>query len=505
MSRKPIVLCVLDGWGESQDGTNNAVLKARLPNWCAWKKKYPYSMLKASGDSVGLPSSQMGNSEVGHTTIGAGRVVLQDLPRIHQSISNDTLKNLPALVSLKKTHRSQTAYHLMGLFSPGGVHSHSDHMWALCKILAPAPIKLHLWLDGRDTPPKSAVEFLEDGICTLSALPHVKIATLMGRYYAMDRDKRWDRTEQAFNAMILGQGTRFKYPVSAIQHCYGANQTDEFITPMVSETYHGMAPHDELIAFNFRADRMRQILSALLLPDFNSFPRPANYVPPPCTGMKSYADFLSPHINVLFSDVAPNKTLGSVIADHGVPQLRIAETEKYAHVTFFFNGGVEESFSLEDRILLPSPKVKTYDLKPEMAAYDVTKALCVAIREKEYGFALVNYANPDMVGHTGNMKATIQALEIIDTCLKQLYDTILEKDGVLIITADHGNVEKMFDQETQQPHTAHTCNPVPFLVACRESISLKKTGTLADIAPTILDLLHLDKPQDMSGQSLLCA
>lgn len=504
MSHKPVVLCILDGWGESKDTTCNAIFKARAPNWDAWRKKYPCALLDPAGIAAGLPEGQMGNSEVGHMTIGAGRVTLQDLPRIHEAVSQNTLKDLPAVNAFKSAHTDGVC-HIMGLFSPGGIHSHMDHMWALCDALSPTPIRLHLWLDGRDTPPKSAIGFLEETHDKLMTRPHVKIATITGRYYAMDRDKRWDRTEAAFNAMALGDGVKFQDPITAIEQGYAHGQTDEFIPPMVSEDYQGMHPEDSLVAFNFRADRMRQILSALLLPKFDGFIRSDDYTPLPCLGMKGYADFLEHHIAVLFPSVPPENTLGSVISDHKIAQLRMAETEKYAHVTFFFNGGVESAFQNEDRILVPSPDVKTYDLKPEMSAPEMTETLCHAIDNKDYGFILVNYANPDMVGHTGNMDATVKALEAVDACLGQLCTTVLDKDGILIITADHGNVEKMFDANTQQPHTAHTCNPVPFLVISHTPIRIKDTGTLADIAPTILDIMHLDQPQKMSGKSLVCA
>lgn len=504
MSHKPIVLCILDGWGESKDTTCNAIFKAQVPNWNAWRKKYPCALLDPAGPAAGLPEGQMGNSEVGHMTIGSGRITLQDLPRINESVLQNTLKDLADLKSFKKTH-TRGSYHIMGLFSPGGIHSHMDHTWALCDALSPMPINLHLWLDGRDTPPKSAIHFLEDARHKLKTRPHVSIATIMGRYYAMDRDKRWDRTEAAFNAITLGEGEKCQDPFLALEKYYAEGKTDEFIPPMVLKNYTGLHPNDSLISFNFRADRMRQILSAFLLPNFDGFQRPSGFKSLPCLAMKDYADFLSPYITPLFPSVPPENTLGAIISANNIPQLRIAETEKYAHVTFFFNGGIETCFPKEVRILVPSPNVKTYDMQPEMSAPEMTNRLCSAIKNTDYGFVLINYANPDMVGHTGNMGATVKALETVDKCLSELCDVVLEKEGILIVTADHGNVEKMFDPNTQQPHTAHTCNPVPFLVISTTPMNIKKTGTLADIAPTILDMMQLDKPKEMSGQSLLCA
>jgi 2,3-bisphosphoglycerate-independent phosphoglycerate mutase len=506
-SKSPFVLCILDGWGVAPPSPYNAVSQANLPNWNRFQKTYATTYLDASGESVGLPKGQMGNSEVGHTTIGAGRVIMQDLPRINHAFQNNLVSSLPQMKSfLEKAHcNKNTTCHVLGLLSPGGVHSHQDHLEGFLRILDAHGIStnVHCFLDGRDTPPQSALLYLEQFDAFMKALNHGKIATLMGRFYGMDRDKRWERTEKAFNAIVGGHGIPTKNVKEAIASFYEESIFDEFMPPIVVDDYKGMQKNDSLLMGNFRADRVQQILSALLLKDFSHFER----IPIPSfnatLGMKSYSSALDPFIPSLFPQEQPKNTLGEIIQAHNLKQLRAAETEKYAHVTFFFNGGKEDPYPLEDRLLVPSPKVKTYDLMPEMNASLLTEQVIEKMNKTSYDLVVLNFANPDMVGHTGNLNATIKALEVIDRCLGKLEEFLKENNGKMIVTADHGNAEHM--KENEAPHTAHTTNLVPLILVdpSKKEYALKPKGELQDIAPTILSLLNLPTPEEMTGCSLI--
>lgn len=501
---KPVVLCILDGWGLSEKTEKNAIALAHTPHWTEWLSTYPMAALDASGNAVGLPHGQMGNSEVGHMTIGAGRPIFQELPRITKAFAEQKVGELPSFQEFTSAlQATKGTCHVMGLFSPGGVHSHQDHILEFVALLVAAhiPVALHLWLDGRDTPPQSAADYMAPFMEKIAPYPSVSIVTLAGRYYAMDRDKRWDRTKKAYEAIVHGEGSSFEEPLNAIRESYGKGVTDEFLTPVVAKGYMGLKEGDAILVANFRADRVRQLLAALVMPDFKEFDRDSHKTFP-CLGMTPYAAWLIPHMKVLFHPEDIRQTLGSCVAAHHKKQFRIAETEKYAHITFFFNGGREEPFPQETRVLIPSPKVATYDLQPEMSSKEVTEKLLQAI-EDNYDFLVVNYANPDMVGHTGNLAASIKAVEVVDACLGQIAGAVLRKGGALIITADHGNIEKMEDEHTHAPHTAHTTNFVPFMVISEPPLSLKKEGTLADIAPTLLELMGLPSFQEMMGKSLL--
>jgi len=505
--KKPLILCILDGWGYSSHQEGNAIALAHLPNWNHWWRSCPRTFLEASGPYVGLPEGQMGNSEVGHMSIGAGRTILQDLPRIHKVIQQHELEKNPTLLNfIKNLKKTKGVCHLMGLLSPGGVHSHVDHMLALIKILDhyEIPVKVHAWLDGRDTPPISALGYMQSFMRTFQSYPQAQIVTLGGRYWAMDRDNRWERTELAYQAMRQGQGRCFRDPLQVISQAYAQGITDEFIEPAVKEGYRGMSPEDGILIANFRADRVRQITAAFVDPSFAHFERENERVAQ-VVGMTHYSDDLASHMDILFPLISVLETLGEVIASHGKRQLRLAETEKYAHVTFFFNGGQETLFQKEDRILIPSEKVKTYDLSPAMSAYEITHNLIQEIQKDIYDVIIVNYANADMVGHTGNLLATIKAVEVIDECLGDLSKVVLEVGGTLIITADHGNAEAIIDPLTHETQTAHTCNLVPFLMIGKETQAacLKPKGSLIDIAPTILELLNIPIPKVMEGQTLI--
>jgi len=505
-----MVLCVLDGWGWREDASDNAVAAARTPHYDRLIADYPHGLLDTSGRTVGLPDAQMGNSEVGHMNLGAGRVVLQDLPRIDTAIESGALARNPVLLRLiDALKRSGGACHLMGLVSPGGVHSHQRHIAALAQVIAGhgIPVKVHAVLDGRDTPPQSAGGFLDVLRRDLAALADVEIVTVMGRYYAMDRDRRWDRTKRAYRCLVAGDAPRADDPTAAVTDSYQAGIGDEFVAPVAIDGYAGMADGDGVLMANFRADRVRQILSALIDPDFDGFARGKPIAFAARVGMADYSERLSTLMETLFPKEPIANTLGEVIARAGWRQLRIAETEKYAHVTFFFNGGVEPPLTGEDRILIPSPKVATYDLKPEMSAAEITDRLTNEIAGAAYDFILVNYANADMVGHTGIFDAAVAAVETIDDCLGRLMAAVEAAGGALLVTADHGNVELMRDAETGQPYTAHTVGPVPvILFADRTRLpSGLGHGCLADVAPTILDLVGLARPPEMTGRSLLVA
>ena len=500
---KPVVLCILDGWGHrAEPAEDNAILKARTPHLDRLAKVAPVSFLDASELHVGLPKGQMGNSEVGHMNLGAGRVVMQDLPRIDQAVEDGSLAAMAPLTRfIGRLKASGGICHLMGLLSPGGVHSHQDHMAALAKTVAAAgvPVLVHAFLDGRDTPPKSAEGFLAKFLADSDA----RIATVTGRYFAMDRDKRWERVEAAWKAMVLAEGGRTTDARAAVAAAYAAETTDEFVPPTVIGDYRGMADGDGILMANFRADRAREILASLLDPAFQGFPRPRLPRVAAALGLTEYSTELNRFLDTLFAPGSLAHTLGETVSSAGLKQLRIAETEKYAHVTFFFNGGEEAEFPGETRILVPSPKVATYDIKPEMSAPEVTDRLVDAIRSGAFDLIVVNYANTDMVGHTGDIPAAVKAVEAVDACIGRVAEAVEAAGGVMLVTADHGNAEQMRDPETGQPHTAHTLNLVPaMLVGAGRGLALAN-GRLADVAPTLLEVMGLPKPAEMTGRSLL--
>lgn len=507
---RPAVLCILDGWGHRPEPSDdNAILRARTPNLDRLRQQSPVSLVDASELEVGLPEGQMGNSEVGHMNLGAGRVVMQDLPRIDKAIADGSLARNPALVRfIEELKRSGGACHLMGLLSPGGVHSHQDHMAALARLVAAqgVPVRIHAFLDGRDTPPSSARDYLARFAKDIADARGATIATVSGRYYAMDRDKRWDRVGKAYDALVLAEGEKAETPDAAISASYARQETDEFVRPSVVAGYAGMKDGDGVLMANFRADRAREILTALLDPVFDGFERRRTVRFAAALGMVEYSSALNGFLATLFPAETVRNSLGEVVSRAGLKQLRIAETEKYAHVTFFFNGGEERVFEGEDRILVPSPKVATYDLQPEMSAPEVTDKLVAAIDSGKYDLIVVNYANTDMVGHTGDIAAATKAVEAVDACIGRLAAAVERQGGVLLITADHGNAEMMHDPATGQPHTAHTLNKVPLmLVNGPATVRGLAEGRLADIAPTVLALMHLPQPAEMTGRSLLRA
>lgn len=500
--RRPVMLVVLDGWGWRDDPADNAVLQARTPTFDRLWATCPHALLHTSGLDVGLPEGQMGNSEVGHLNIGAGRVVMQDLPRIGGAIKGGQVADVPALRSLvTRLRESGGTCHLMGLVSPGGVHSHQDHAAALAHLLADAgvPTLVHAFTDGRDTPPRSAGE---DIARLLAALPSsVGIATVSGRYYAMDRDKRWDRVSKAYGALVAAEGPHFPNAGAVIADSYARDLSDEFVLPSVVGNYRGMQDGDGVLCFNFRADRVREILAALLDPSFSGFPRKRTVQFAAAAGMTQYSEELDAFLGTIFPPQRLDKVLGQVVADAGRTQLRMAETEKYPHVTYFLNGGEEAQYPGEDRIMVPSPKVATYDLQPEMSAPELTDKAVGAIESGKYDLIVLNYANPDMVGHTGSLPAAIKAVETVDAGLGRIADAIARSGGALLVTADHGNCEMMRDPATGGPHTAHTTNPVPVLLQGGDGPL--RAGRLADLAPTLLELMGLPKPAEMTGTSLL--
>ncbi len=504
--QKPIVLCILDGWGYRQEKNNNAIEMGHTPVWHDLIKQYPTTMLKTSGLDVGLPNGQMGNSEVGHTNLGAGRIVMQDLPKIDQAIETKTLNTNPVLLNLiDKLTQTKGVCHLMGLLGTGGVHAQQSHIVALAQILNDAGIDvaIHGFMDGRDTAPDSGKNFVIDLEKSIQHMKHVKIATISGRYYAMDRDNRWERIELAYEALVNAKGIRYQTAEEAIQHSYDENVFDEFIIPCVIGNYDGMHDNDGLIMANYRSDRAREITRILLQSDFNLSNRSRKVHFVDAVAMTEYSVEHNQWLNVLFPPEDLVNIFGEVISKAGLKQLRIAETEKYAHVTFFFNGGKETLFDGEERILIASPKVATYDLKPEMSAYEVTDKLVEAINSDTFDVIIVNYANGDMVGHTGIMDAAVKAVEAVDSCVGRVVDAVKAKGGLLFITADHGNAERMVDDETGAPYTAHTNTPVQaVLVNGPEHVGLKE-GRLCDVAPTLLALLDLPQPSEMTGTSLL--
>lgn len=508
---KLLILIILDGWGINSRKEGNAIALAKTPVYDSLLREFPHTILDASGESVGLPDGQMGNSEVGHLNIGAGRVVYQDLTLINKAIRDGEFQKNSVLVEcLRRVKAASGRLHLMGLLSDGGVHSHIDHLFALLDMAVKEGLKdvyIHAFLDGRDTPPQSGTGYLKSLQGYLKKSGTGRIATVSGRYYAMDRDNRWDRVEKAYNALVSGEGLMATDPVDAIEKSYAGGITDEFVLPTVMVDSSGspvatIQDGDGVLFFNFRADRARELTKALTLADFNQFDR--KNIPSLCSfaTMKLYDEKMP--LPAAVQPVKLTNIIGEVVSKSGLKQFRIAETEKYAHVTYFFNGGEEKSFPGEDRFLIPSPKeVATYDLKPEMSAYQVTEELVKRIRSGEYGFILVNYANPDMVGHTGVLSAGIRAVEVIDECLGRVLTAVRDVNGVACITSDHGDIEQMIEYDTGTPHTAHTTNLVPFIVT-KKGIRLRPgTGIFADIAPTLLDLMVIEKPAEMTGKSLI--
>ena len=508
MTQKPVMLLILDGWGYREEITpDNVIENGNTPNWHRLLKECPHGFVETSGLAVGLPEGQMGNSEVGHTNLGAGRVVMQDLPKIDMAIKDGSLAKNPVLTDMIETLKANgKSCHLMGLMSPGGVHSMQNHIVALANIISSVgvKVKIHAFLDGRDTPPASAEGYLAKLANDIKDLKGVEIATIEGRFYAMDRDKRWDRVELAYNNIVLADGKRFATADEAIKASYNDKVTDEFVLPVVIGDYKGMEDGDAVLMANFRADRAREILYALADSEFNGFERKKIVKLSNSVGMTEYSVDHNRFMKTIFPPEALVNILGEVVAENGLTQLRIAETEKYAHVTFFFNGGEEKEFKGEERILIASPKVATYDLKPEMSVYEVTEQLVKAIEDKRFDVIICNFANGDMVGHTGIMDAALKAVEAVDICLGKVEQAIKNVGGVLIVTADHGNAEKMVDEKTGQPYTAHTVGKVQaVLVNDQSGVKELDTGCLADIAPTMLDLLNIKQPAEMTGKSLL--
>jgi 2,3-bisphosphoglycerate-independent phosphoglycerate mutase len=500
---RPVVLCILDGWGHREECRDNAICQATTPWFDRAFATRPHALLRASELEVGLPSGQFGNSEVGHMNLGAGRVVMQELPRIDQAVASHALAAMAAFRDFVQAMRTSGGrVHLLGLLSPGGVHAHQDQIAAVAEALRAEglAVLVHAFLDGRDTPPRSALGYLE----RFRAKTAAPIATVSGRYYAMDRDKRWERVERAFACLVDGAGERAATPEAAVEAAYARGQSDEFVLPTAIGGYAGMVDRDGILMANFRADRAREILSALLDPAFAGFVRQRRPAFAAALGMVGYGQALAPFMTTLFAPGDLRETIGELVARAGRTQLRIAETEKYAHVTFFLNGGREAPFPGEERILVPSPKVATYDLKPEMSAPEVTARLVDAVESGRFDFIVVNYANGDMVGHTGVLPAAIKAVESVDACLARLAAAVERAGGALLITADHGNAEEMADEAHHQPHTQHTLNPVPVLLAAGPAWAARlRDGRLADVAPTLLDLMGMPQPAAMTGRSLL--
>ncbi len=508
--KKPVLLCIMDGFGRNDEAYGNAIEAAATPNLDKIMNENPMTFIGASGMDVGLPDGQMGNSEVGHTNIGAGRVVYQELTRITKSIKDgDFFENEALKGAMENCLNNGSALHLMGLMSDGGVHSHNTHMYAIVEMAKKMGLKevyVHCFLDGRDVPPASGADFVEETCNKLKEIGLGKVATVMGRYYAMDRDNRWDRVGKAYAAMVYGEGVKADCPVAAIKESYetvdadGKNLTDEFVLPTVCAENATIKANDSVVFFNFRPDRAREITRTFVDEAFDGFERRNGFFPLYYVCMTQY-DATMPNVYVAFKPQTLENTFGEYLAKMNKTQLRIAETEKYAHVTFFFNGGVEKQYEGEDRILVASPKVATYDLQPEMSAYEVTEKVTEAIRAGKYDAIILNFANCDMVGHTGIFDAAKAAVEAVDTCVGRVYDAVREMDGVMLITADHGNADKMYEADGS-PFTAHTTNPVPFVV-CGYDCELREGGKLCDIAPTMLKIMSLEQPAEMTGESII--
>lgn len=501
--KKPVILMIMDGFGIAPaDG--NAIKAAKKPNIDKLFAENPVTQIGASGMDVGLPDGQMGNSEVGHTNMGAGRVVYQELTRITKSIKEGSFFENEALTeAVENCKKNNSALHLMGLLSSGGVHSHNTHLYGLLELAKKAGLEkvyIHALLDGRDVPPSSAKDFVAELVEKTKEIGVGKIATLAGRYYGMDRDNNWDRVEKAYSAMVYGEGVQADCPVKAVEDSYANDVTDEFVLPTVIDKDGTVKAGDSLVFFNFRPDRAREITRTFVDPDFKGFERRNGFFPVKYVCFTQY-DATMPNVSVAFKPQSLKNTLGEYISSKGMTQLRIAETEKYAHVTFFFNGGVEKQYEGEDRILVNSPKVATYDLQPEMSAYEVADKCVDAIESGKYDMIILNFANCDMVGHTGVFDAAVKAVEAVDECVGKVTDAIAKMGGVSLITADHGNADKMYEDDGS-PFTAHTTNPVPFCVVgypCK----LREGGRLADIAPTMLQIMGLEQPEEMDGQSMI--
>lgn len=509
MKDKLVALIILDGFGNNPKTEGNAIAAANTPNLDRLLKEYPNTIVRTSGMDVGLPAGQMGNSEVGHTNIGAGRIVYQELTRITKSIEDgDFFDKEEFLSAIENCKKSNTKLHLFGLLSDGGVHSHNTHLYALVELAKKHDFKdvfVHCFFDGRDVPPDSAKGFVEQLEAKLKEIGVGKIASVMGRYYAMDRDNRWERVQLAYDAMVLGKGLEASSAGEAVATSYAKKEFDEFVKPtLIKENGNPIATisaNDSIIFFNFRPDRAREITRTFTDEDFNGFERGNGYFPVKFVCMTQF-DKTIKNTSVAFKPQSLENTFGEYISRKGYRQLRIAETEKYAHVTFFFNGGVEAVYEGEDRALIPSPKVATYDLKPEMSAYEVTDEVVKRINSKEYDVIVLNYANSDMVGHTGFFDAAKAAVEAVDECVGRVISAIEAQNGVALITADHGNSEQMLDYELGGPFTAHTTNPVPLIAVGLGDVKLKE-GRLADLAPTILDIMKIEKPKEMTGESLI--
>lgn len=507
MSKKPVMLMILDGFGITDKVDGNAIMAAKKPNYDRYFDNYPHTQLSASGLDVGLPKGQMGNSEVGHLNIGAGRIIYQELTRITKEIEEGNFFNNAALnTAIDNALKNNSSLHLLGLLSDGGVHSHIDHLKALLKLAKDKGLKkvyVHAFMDGRDTPPSSGKDFMADLENYIMELGNGRVATVSGRYYAMDRDKRWERVQLAYNAIVLGKGEEAASGVEAVEKSYHDNKTDEFVLPTVvmdnGKPVATIQNKDSVIFFNFRPDRAREITRAINDKVFDGFERESLDLTYVC--MTQY-DKTIENVLVAYTPQSYDNTLGEYLSKLGKKQLRIAETEKYAHVTFFFNGGVEAPNEGEDRALIPSPKVATYDLQPEMSAYEVTEEVIKRLNSDQYDMIILNFANPDMVGHTGVFEAAVKAIETVDQCLGKVVEKVLEKDGTVFITADHGNAEQMIDYSTGAPMTAHTSDPVPFLFVSKEAKPMRDGGRLCDIAPTMLKVMGLDAPKEMTGESL---
>ncbi len=503
---KPTLLMILDGWALNPATDNNAIAMAETPHFDTLWANNPHTTLRADGEHVGLPEGQFGNSEVGHLNIGAGRVVMQDLPRITKAVTDKTLEEIPSFKNFIATLKDSSGKaHLMGLLSDGGVHAHIDHIIGVATVLSDndIPVAIHVFTDGRDTPPKSAVGYIETLENAIASLNNVKISTVSGRFYAMDRDNRWERVSQAYNAIVKAEGADFDSAIGVVETAYLNDITDEFIEPAVIDDYMGMAEKDGVLFTNFRTDRAREILRALTLADFDGFDRGDAPLPITALGMVDYADDLNETMTTLFPPEVMTGLLGETVAQAGLKQLRMAETEKYPHVTFFFNGGREDPYDGEERILVPSPKVKTYDLQPEMSAPELTDKLVAAIDGGTFDMIIVNYANPDMVGHTGDIPACIKAVETVDACVGRVAKAVQAAGGAMLITSDHGNADMMVDPNTGEPHTAHTTHPVPLILVGAGDVTVKDGGKLGDIAPTMLKLLELKQPEEMTGSCLI--
>lgn len=507
MSNKTVLLTILDGWGIGSACPTNAIEAANDDTFKSLMKTYPNTKLEAHGEAVGLPEGQMGNSEVGHLNLGAGRVVYQDLTKINLAVKNGSFyENKEFLNAINHVKNNNSSLHLYGLVSDGGVHSSLEHLFALIDLAKKHGLNqvyVHAFLDGRDTPPQSAHEYLAQVEEKLKQAGLPRIATISGRYYAMDRDQRWDRVEKAYNCLISGEGNSAADSAEAIQASYKNEITDEFVLPTVTGDENSrIKDSDAVIFFNYRPDRAREITRAINMVDFIGFERKKILKDIYYVCMTQYDETFG--LPIAFPPQSMHGILADILEEHDIKQFRTAETEKYAHVTFFFNGGVEKAYSTETRVLVPSPKVATYDLQPEMSAPQVAEEVIKALNSGEYQFILVNFANPDMVGHTGILSAAVKAIETIDGCLKEIVDTVKKVDAVMLLTADHGNAECMEDPETHNPFTAHTNNPVPFIVINdKEDIKLKNSGTLADVAPTVLDILGIEKSPEMTGESLI--